>query len=313
MMNDHLHFGLIPPDLTSILRREEFASCIAELLLIQEFGGHFETGPTIRSYKMFAEIPPKLTDDPDYIDLDASLLESVGLNYSEMFAINFGFISRDLTLKASDLRKDGRLLATVPNYLSTLQITQDKIGRLLNLVARSPTSMKQILEREPSPHNDLTVFRKFPLAYRWFDVGTVNTRLTFIPLDIELWAQKVYSASFWFLFGKHRARFSRFWGSVFEQYVHDLLEPVHTQPGRTYVPNPAVPTEPNAELCDGIIVNEDTLVLLEYKAGLTRADVKYGGEVAPLIAHLEDKFVRERVTKAPKAVIQLGSAAKLII
>jgi hypothetical protein len=76
------------------------------------------------------------------------------------------------------------------------------------------------------------------------------------------------------------------------------------------VPNPPVPTEPNEELCDGVIVHEDTIILLEYKAVLMRADVKYGGAVPPLIAHLEDKFVRERVTRAPKAVIQLGSAAR---
>jgi hypothetical protein len=312
MANDHLHHGVMPSGEIQIDSRHDFAALVTEMLAMQEFGGHLRPETVIRAYQMFVTCPTLLASHPDYIAIDEALLEATGLSYSKILAITIGFISRYVTLKPEELRKNARLIATIPDYLAPLKIPGPQLVKYMELISGDPLILKRELAETPSSNTDITIFRKYPLIDRWFDVGTTNQRLGHLPLDIELWWQKVYTAPFWFLSAKFKRKFNRFWGAVFEQYAHTLLQPNSSNRNAQFIRNPSSPRNANEELCDAVIVENDALVLIEYKSVLIRADVKYSGDVESLSLHLQSKFVRDRSTKKPKAIAQLAKAAKLL-
>ena len=309
MANDHLGYGLINREFVANGDRHVCATLMAELLTMQEFSGHIRVGPIVRAYLMLEDIPRQLFAHPDYVDVERSLEASFGLTFREFFAMTIAAISRYITLKSSDLDGSGRPLVSHPVQFASLQVSREKVLRYYDILSRGAQSLENELRRLPGDRGDNTIFRKFPVVACWFDVGTIDMSLGYLPLDVELWMEKAYNAPFWFLFGKHRARFSRFWGAVFEKYITSLFENRDLPLGTLFIPNPSSPDSPNEELCDGVLVCDDTIVIFEYKSVLIRADIKYGGGVEKLTKHLEDKFVCDSITKQPKAVKQLASTA----
>jgi hypothetical protein len=312
MANDHLEHGALPKAIASIASREDFAALVTELLAMQEFAGHLRPETVTRAFSMFVSCPKLLISHPDYIDIDKALNEAGGYTYAKIFAVTVGYISRYLAIKPEELRKNPRIIATIPDHLSKLKIPVAELARYFEFVSGDPLALRAELVQHPTAPSDLTIFRKYPLVERWFDVATIHQRLGHVPLDIELWWQKVYTAPFWFLVNKFKTKFQRFWGAVFEEYAHSIIEPDHNSAERRFIRNPSSPHNAHEELCDAALVDGDALVLIEYKSVLLRADVKYSGVVARLVSHIESKFVRDPVTKRPKAVVQLATAAKAL-
>jgi hypothetical protein len=312
MANDHLHHGVMPTGQIEVSSSEDFAALVTELLAMQEFSGHLRPHTVTRAYSMFVACPKRLLNHPDYIDIEQALVEATGLTYSKLLGITVGFISRYFTLKLEELRTNPRLAANIPDYLAKLKIPTSDLFRYFELTSGSPLALQQELQQTAVAPNDVTIFRKFPLVDRWFDIGTVQQRLGHVPLDIELWWQKVYAGPFWFLFAKFRTKFTTFWGAVFEEYAHSLLEPRKVAPRYALIRNPKSPRNPNEELCDAVVVEGDSIVIIEYKATLIRADIKYSGDVNRLSLHLQNKFVRDGVSGKPKAIAQLANAAKCL-
>lgn len=310
MMNDHLQPNVIPSGPILTYERRHHAAFLTEFLATQEFAGHIRPDTAIRAYRMFVEIPQSLTDDPNFIDLGASLYQRTQLTYRQIFAITVGLIARYMTLRNTELQSNGYLLLSHANYLGPLQISQESLARYFALISIPYVQPEKIVEDKGGLRADLSLFRACPLIAKWFDTGTQNQRCGYLPVDIELWWQKIYTAPFWILYRADPNRFSRFWGTVFEEYVHSLLEPCHTKQGMSYIRNPRDPVHNNKEICDAMILQGDSLVLIECKAGLIRADKKYGGDVDSLSKHLYSKFVEDESTGKKKGVFQLAAAVR---
>ena len=60
-------------------------------------------------------------------------------------------------------------------------------------------------------------------------------------------------------------------------------------------PTPGCQVAPDLQICDGIVVSDDSIVLMEYKSSMFRADTKYGGNHLALTAEIEKKLVQARV------------------
>jgi len=61
-----------------------------------------------------------------------------------------------------------------------------------------------------------------------------------------------------------------------------------------------------------VIIGSDSIVLIESKATLLRADIKYSGDASAIEGHLKSRFVHRKDDKKQKGVTQLVNAAKAL-
>ena len=77
-----------------------------------------------------------------------------------------------------------------------------------------------------------------------------------------------------------------------------------------FIPDPRLATRQNVQICDGMIVAGDSLVLLEYKSSMFRADNKYSGDFSSLADEIEKKLVYDTEADRKKGVWQLAEAVQ---
>jgi hypothetical protein len=309
--NDLLHFNLLPSKPFDSYSPEDLSRFIAELQAVSEYSHHPGKESLVRAHKLFVDIPAKLRDHHEFIDIQTSLKNSLGLDYLDIFSLTLAFTSRYFSLKRKDVDRASSQLTIPSTYLNSTNFSRDRISSYLNLVSISPTDLQEEASKSTLA-NDLTILRRFPLMHYWYDVGTFHQKIGFLPIDIEFLLEKSYSAPFWVLYKKHGDRFSRFWGKVFESYVNDILTRATMTVGTHFIPNPPSPLNQNEELCDGVIIGSDSIVLIESKATLLKADVKYSGDPSAIESYLREGFVRDAKEKKPKGVTQLANAARIL-
>jgi hypothetical protein len=66
------------------------------------------------------------------------------------------------------------------------------------------------------------------------------------------------------------------------------------------------------QICDGIVVSGDSIVLMEYKSSMFRADTKYSGDHLALTAEIEKKLVEDKESSGRKGVLQLSEAVQTL-
>ena len=99
---------------------------------------------------------------------------------------------------------------------------------------------------------------------------------------------------------------------MFEKYVNELMRQACDGTKSTFFPDPRPASDPNTQLCDGIVVSGDSIVLMEYKSSMFRADSKYSGDYQALAGEIEKKFVHDKEADQRKGVWQLAEAVKRI-
>jgi hypothetical protein len=68
--------------------------------------------------------------------------------------------------------------------------------------------------------------------------------------------------------------------------------------------------DPSMQICDGIVVSDDSIVLMEYKSSMFRADTKYSGNYAMLGDEIEKKLVHDKEANQRKGVWELSEAVQ---
>jgi hypothetical protein len=155
--------------------------------------------------------------------------------------------------------------------------------------------------------NDFTIFRKKPLIADGFGM---------IPADVLFVMEKFETGPYWRVSGTHRDtgdRLRRFWGAVFEAYANDQLAAAAARSGALFLPDPRWADDSSTQVCDGILMEGDALVLLEYKSSMFTARAKYSGNHTILRDEILTKLVRNEDTKKKKGVEQLAYAMKRLM
>jgi hypothetical protein len=125
-------------------------------------------------------------------------------------------------------------------------------------------------------------------------------------------AEKVLTGPYWHANATYGQRIHRFWGSVFEKYANELMRRALAGTNSQYLPDPRPVNNPNVQICDGLVLAGDSLVLMEYKGSVFRADTKYSGNHIALAAEIEKKLVHDHESKNKKGVVQLAEAVKTL-
>jgi hypothetical protein len=172
--------------------------------------------------------------------------------------------------------------------------------------------MAQELRAKDNGPNDLTIFRKYPLVQQFYNLHLKTAWCGFLMMDNVFFLDKVLTGPYWKANATYGQRIHRFWGSVFEKYANELMRRALAGTNSQYIPDPRPVNNSNVQICDGLVFTGDSLVLMEYKGSIFRADTKYSGDHVALASEIEKKLVQDHESKNKKGVVQLAEAVKTL-
>jgi hypothetical protein len=310
--NDQFHHGLLPRPEDQISDEEKFARSIAEFVSVTEFGkpniGH-QLG---RNQLLLTRYVEGLREDPDYADVSKEFEESSGFSLEENTAMLFGLHSRSGRNLAETVKADpGALPFSIQSFQQT-PIPVPKILKFLGTISTTPAKIRREISRRDYGANDFTAFRKFPAVEQWYNPHLKSFWIGYLLMDHNMLLEKQLAGPYWHAVRLHGQGFIRFWGKVFEKYVNDLL--THSSSGTRagYFPDVRDPRDLSRQVCDGIMVEEDLLTIIEAKGSVFTADAKYSGNYQILADEIKSKLVVDKDTGNKHAAIQLAHAAKVL-
>jgi len=309
MANDQFHHGLYPSDDAQGGEEDKLTRVLAELIPVTEYGGSKVENVIARSHLMMTRYAKELTVHPDYIDVSAEYENQTGISLNDYEALAFALFARCSSVTLDGLRRNAWLAAVRSQNFETTGVNNDLINRFLEEFSDDAEGFKNRILKGKQKHkdfgaNDLTIFREKPL---------IVERHGLLPTDLIFIAEKFASGPYWRLNSINKEfgdRLRRFWGAVFEAYVNDQVAAAAKLSGATFIPNPHLDSDPNAEICDGLLIEGDALVLLEYKSCMFTAHAKYAGDHLLLSEEIKKKLVRDDSENKKKGVEQLAMAVQ---
>ena len=288
--NDHMHSEMddgVQGTLTS------FAKLATTLLPVQEAANGNVRHKVLRSYQMVGSAA-QLSGTKPYFDLEALFQQATGFALSEYFALIISAISRFHHFDPAKFMADPSIYSLDEQWFSSTKVNPKTIQAFFSLVAATPEAYKHSLQNDRGP-NDFTAFRDKPLL-------RASTKLELI--DLWMLAEKFESGVFWTIHSqlpnKERAHFHSFWGKLFERYIANLLKAAATFPLNLVQESPLF-SGTSEELCDTLVICDNSAVLLEAKSAMFTARAKYEGDYTVLMQELESKLVesgdREQAVK----------------
>jgi len=305
MANDHFHFGTYPnPKIDERDQYDKISRIAAEFIPVNEYSGFRVQCKLVRSHLMMTRYSEQLKGHQDYINILEQYERLTGIPFLDHEALTFGLMTRMtelITLKG--LQADGWIAAIQPQNFYTTAITQETIGKFLNEVSATPEGLLGDIQtarksKKDFGANDFTVFRKKPVIKEGYG---------YLAADVMYAVEKLESGPYWRVSAIDKAtgdKLRRFWGPVFEGYVNDLIKAFSPM----FIADPRLIGNANEQLCDGLLVEGDALVVMEYKASMFTAEAKYSGNHVTLRDEITKKLVRDAEEDNKKGVEQLAAA-----
>jgi len=265
-----------------------------------------------RSHLMLTRFANEFRNHKDWIDVAGEYQNATGLTPEENEAMIFGAHARYGEDLSKLLYREPGVLPLKESNFATTAIKPERVSAFLDSLAATPYTMAQeLLVRDNGP-NDLTIFRKYPLVQQFYNLHLKTAWCGFLMMDNVFFLDKVLTGPYWHANATYGQRIHRFWGSVFEKYANELMRRALEGTNSQYLPDPRPINDPNVQICDGLVLAGDSLVLMEYKGSVFRADTKYSGNHVVLAAEIGKKFVHDHESKNKKGVVQLAEAVKAL-
>jgi hypothetical protein len=313
MANDHFHYGLYPnPSGSEADSFDKISRVAAEFVPVNEYSGFRIENKLTRAHLMMTRYTNQLRGHPDFIDISAEYEKATGISLIDYEAMSFGLFVRctvNITLEA--LRANAWVAAVRPENFNQTAIPSAIVQAFLGESSGTPTELLASITASRKAKrdfgaNDFTVFRKKPL---------ITEAYGSLPSDIVFITEKFETGPYWRvndIDSETGDKLRRFWGAVFEAYVNDVITVAARGAEARFIPDPHLISNPNIQLCDGLLIEGDALVIMEYKASMFTARAKYSGDHVLLRNEIEAKLVRDSAEKRKKGVEQLGDAVTLL-
>jgi hypothetical protein len=313
--NDQFDYGLLAKlvqEKRAITSRDDYAQVITEMLAVGEHASPEIPFLLTRSHLMLTRFAEELRGDADFIDLAREHQKATGLTIEEFEAMIFGVHSRFGEELAKTIHTNPGALPLKSKDFETTAVSKAKISTFLDLLSASPSQMAQDIRLKDNGPNDFTIFRKLPLVQQFYDLPFKTAFCGYLMMDNLFFLEKVITGPYWTANSTHGEKLHRFWGSVFEKYVNELMKQASIETSSLFIPDPRLPSDPNIQICDGIVIAGDSIVLMEYKSNMFRADSKYSGDYLSLAAEIKNKLVQDKTSASRKGVWQLSEAVKTL-
>jgi hypothetical protein len=309
--NDQFHYGLLA-ELASANRpisgRDDYAKIITEMVAVSEHSSPNISHLITRNHLMLTRFANELRGDPDFVDVAAEQQKAIGLTLEEFEAMIFGVHARFGEGLVKKLFTDPSVLPLTDATFATIAVSAEKVRAFLDSLAADPGTIAKELYKKDNGANDFTIFRRYPLVQQYYNLHLKTAWCGFLMMDNLFFLEKIQTGPYWRANAIHGLKLRKFWGAVFERYVNELMRQACVDTRSLFIPDPRSSNDPNLQICDGIIVCDDSMVLMEYKSSMFRADTKYGGSASALADELEKKLVHDREAGQRKGVLQLSEA-----
>jgi hypothetical protein len=299
MANDHFHYGLT--EWVGVGELDKVKRLLAEFIPVSEGAGFRPEHKLVRSHLML-KYASQFRCSPNFIDIPAQFQEVKGLSLADYQALCFGLFAKCATFSIEELQRGPSAFTFVEPNFHAMALPKRSVTLFLEEVASTPEHLTARIKHRDYGPNDFTELRKHPL---------ISVSKGFLPIDIRFLVEKFESGPYWAIndIDKNTGdRLRRLWGEVFEVYMNDLLTESLKQTGAQFIPDPRCAEDPSRQVCDGLILQDESLVLLEYKSSMFSAETKYSGNVPLLVEEVEKKLVRDKAELKKKGVEQLADA-----
>lgn len=313
MANDQFHFGLLPdPAATDLDEYDKVSRLLAEFIPIVEYAASEWPIRITRSHLLMTRYTQQLRNHVDFIDVPAEYQRLSGLELMDYEALTFGLMARITEMiNLHTLRQNAEVAVIRPENFGTTSVPRTTIDTFLREVSITYQNLLAAINRAKANkrdfgNNDFTEFRKHPLITE--EYGSLVT-------DVNLVIDKFDSGPYWRVNYINTAtgdKLRRFWGAVFEGYVNDLLKYCARSASAVFIPDPRDINNPNVQICDGLLIEGDSLVVMEYKSAMFTAEGKYSGKYLTLRDEIFKKLVRDDAENKKKGVEQIAAAIKSI-
>ncbi len=234
-----------------------------------------------------------------YLDLPSLVTRSTGLKPEEFWSIDFAFMAHFATLDPTEFAKNQAFINRRAYFGAGYAFTDHQIDRFLSFVGRNlddvAAEMRQQYNSIEVHPFSVTPLSKSPLVF--------HGDLVIAPYLPELY-NKLTSGLHYFLLDAlpagDRAGYLAYIGDVFEDYITQLM--LRAYPGRSGGPRfidgatlrAAVPGSRKAtpKICDGLLLYDDGVILLETKARILSAPARQGHDEEGFFKKLEEILVR---------------------
>lgn len=297
MGSDQLNFG-IPESDNSLERVASIIQSFVPLMEANRFSNYVNT--IARGYLMNTDFIEPLRHSPDFVDVPGVFENSTGIPLTSYFAMLFGCLSRFAETKIKNFDK----LLIPPTWFRDAKVPASQIDAFYKETASTPDELRIRATATGVAPEDFVIFRDKPL---------VKDSNGSFPMDMTYLADKFYSGPFWrvnfALATDDQERFHRFWGIVFEHYLNWILSQSCNGKANHFLQDPRYAADPHEQVCDGIIVCDRQLLLLEYKGSTFRSTSKYGINIDAIKDELEQKLITS-ADGSKKGVRQLARAVE---
>jgi hypothetical protein len=298
MANDQFHF-----DLQGFTNEEKLLNTLTNFVPVIEYSVFRLESEIARSHLMLTQFSLRLKNHPDFIDIPESFLKLAGIPLQDYLALWFGLLSKYTAIDLPTLQKDWMELYIRPDFFRTTEVPLDMAEAFLEELTATPEDLKKSFAQRDYGANDFTALRSKPLIAE--GNGAVLSDMFFL-------IEKIQSGPYWRINDSSRPvgdRLRRFWGPVFEEYLLELLNSSCDEQFNKYIHGPRFDDPTSEQVCDGMLLFGDSIVLLEYKSSMFRAESKYSGNPELLLHEIEEKLVATK-ENSPKGVRQLAAAVR---
>ena len=180
--------------------------------------------------------------------------------------------------------------------------------KLLPHTCISVNTLAAETEKSASLTNEFRLWRQYPLVRISED--------SIICIDISFLLDKLQTGMFWIIRNQLEKRkkgdgqkIISLWGNVFEDYAASIIKRginSQTPSMEKCILNPKYMGKSENECTDVAVCGDDTLILLECKAPLLSAEVKFSGEFNKLRRELRTKLVETRTERGKTKIKGIG-------
>ncbi|SPF42411.1 hypothetical protein SBA1_460008 [Candidatus Sulfotelmatobacter kueseliae] len=296
MANDLLPKRLTNPAPTA----QQMVSVLSEFIPIAEASGFYRPiNKIVRSHLMLSRFFPGGSEG-----IRAIFHNALDIPLEEYLALCFATLVRYYDLNLEKYKTSPGDFLLTRSWYRTISLPQETVDLFLKDISASADELQAFLRSRNSGANDFTCFKDKPI----FRDGE-----TFFVVDPAFLTEKGETGTFWRISNalprEERLLFHGAWGTAFERYINWILsESVDGLRNRVYT-SPKL-SDTGEEVCDAIIVCDDSAIFLESKGATFTAEAKYGHDPAALAKEIEEKLIRTPEQK--KGVCQLAARIELV-
>jgi hypothetical protein len=261
-----------------------------------------------RMYVMFTKCMPELLAAGQGRDWEQVFVATVGLTLRKYIALLFAALSKQLQETRDYNPSHVPDVTLSQNWFSATCLTSHDVQSFLDDVSAPPEQLSGSIPIDRKPY-DFSVIKDKPYA----SLGTYC-----VPLDMTYSVEKAQASFYWRTFkscqdDSERGEFQSFWGRLFERYCGWLLKCAFGNGKKNlFIESPRYLTDPNNEICDGFVVCDKSLVMLEFKGNVLRADGKYGSSPDLMAKEIEAKFVNKGVSQLARGVRDVAESLQFL-